>query len=78
MINADQLTNEQTKGRMDKQMRGHAYEQMQTYDDIQNSGNNETGTNINGKVNNYGKEKKRTLCFASFCLTMGLNHRKSS
>ena len=26
---------------------------------------------------NYGKEKKRTLCFASFCLTMGLNHRKS-
>ena len=29
------------------------------------------------KVNNYGKEKKRTLCFASFCLTMDLNHRKS-
>ena len=26
---------------------------------------------------NYGKEKKRTLCFASFCSTMGLNHRKS-
>ena len=26
---------------------------------------------------NYGKEKKRTLCFASFCLTMGLNHKKS-
>ena len=57
MINADQLTNEQTKGRMDKQMQKHAYEQMQTYDDIQNSANHETGTNINGKVNNYGKEK---------------------
>ena len=27
--------------------------------------------------NNYGKEKKRTLCFAVFCLTMSLNHRKS-
>ena len=26
---------------------------------------------------NYGKEKKRTLCFASFCLTIGLNHKKS-
>ena len=26
---------------------------------------------------NYGKEKKWTLCFASFCLTMDLNHRKS-
>ena len=26
---------------------------------------------------NYGKEKKRTLWFASFCLIMGLNHRKS-
>ena len=29
------------------------------------------------KVKNCGKEKKRTLCFASFCLTMDLNHRKS-
>ena len=28
-------------------------------------------------VHNYGKEKKRTLCFASFCLTMDLNLRKS-
>ena len=26
---------------------------------------------------NHGKEKKRTLCFASFCLIMGLNHGKS-
>ena len=32
---------------------------------------------VNLCLYNYGKEKKRTLYFASFCLTMGLNHRKS-